>query len=143
MYLPKYGPYWCYPGFSETLHCMFTYLRKTVKFVAYMRISLSDKVLFILRNLWPPFFRRVMHKMLFLFLKLIIDIMHFLRYHPSSSTLLARWSAPALLLLINTPINCTFSESLRVPDYCLFLFKNQNINAIQKWATFCESGFKL
>ena len=33
-------------------------------------------------------------------------------------------------LLISTPINRTFSESLIVPDYCFFLLKNQNINAI-------------
>ena len=65
---------------------------------------------------------------------------HFvLRYHPPSSTS-SRWSALALLLLINTPINQTFSESLMVPDYCLFLSKNQNINAIWKWEAFCESG---
>ena len=30
----------------------------------------------------------------------------------------------------NTPINGKFSESLIVPDYCLFLLQNQNINAI-------------
>ena len=54
---------------------------------------------------------------------------------PSSS-----WSALALLILINTPINRTFSESLIVPDYCLFILKNQNIIAIQKWEAFCESG---
>ena len=95
LYLPKYGPYWCYPGFSETLHCMFTYLRKTVKFVAYMIISLTDKVLFILRNLWPLFFRPVMQKLWSLFFKLIIGIMHFLRYHPPSSTLLALIGASA------------------------------------------------
>ena len=46
---------------------------------------------------------------------------------PSSS-----WSALALWILINTPINRTFSESLIVPDYCLFILKNQNIIAIQK-----------
>ena len=41
-------------------------------------------------------------------------------------------SALALFLLINTAVNRTFSESLIVPDFCLFLLKSQNINAIQK-----------
>ena len=50
-------------AFSGTLHCLFPYLRGTVKFVAYIIISLTDKVLLILRNTWPPFFR-VMHKTL-------------------------------------------------------------------------------
>ena len=61
-----------------------------------------------------------------------------LSYHPPSNTL-SRWSAQALSLFINTPINRTVSESLIVPDYCLYLLKNQNINAIQKWEAFCES----
>ena len=58
--------------------------------------------------------------------------------HPQAPS--PRWSALALLLLINTPINRTFSESLIVPDYCLFLLKSQNINSIQKWKAFCGSG---
>ena len=62
-----------------------------------------------------------------------------LRYHPPSSTLPALIGASAFAL-INTPINRTFSESLIVADYCLFLLKNQNINVIQKWEAFCESG---
>ena len=61
--------------FSETLHCMFPYLRKAVKFVAYMIISLTHKVLFILRNSWPPFFG-VMHKTLSLVFKLIIGLVY-------------------------------------------------------------------
>ena len=62
-----------------------------------------------------------------------------LRYLPPASTLPALIGASAFAL-INTPINRTFSESLIVADYCLFLLKNQNINVIQKWEAFCESG---
>ena len=54
-----------------------------------------------------------------------------LRYHSPSSTLPALIGASAFAL-INTPINRTFSESLIVADYCLFLLKNQNISVIQK-----------
>ena len=50
--------------------------------------------------------------------------------HPQAPS--SRWSALALLLLTNTPINRTFSESLIVLDYCLFLLKNQNIINIKR-----------
>ena len=52
-----------------------------------------------------------------------------IRYHPPSSTLLA--SAIAFNKYPHT-INRTFSKGLIVPNYYLFLLKNQNINAIQK-----------
>ena len=34
-------------AFSETLHCMFPYLRKTVKFVAYIIINIINTQSFI------------------------------------------------------------------------------------------------
>ena len=52
-----------------------------------------------------------------------------IRYHPPSSTLLA--SAIAFNKYPHT-INRTFCKGLVVPNYYLFLLKNQNINAIQK-----------
>ena len=59
-------------------------------------------------------------------LMVLLVNMHLIKvsFHPQAPS--------ALLLLISTPINRSFSESLIVPDYCLFLLKNQNINAIQK-----------
>ena len=60
-----------------------------------------------------------------------------IRYHPPSSTLLA--SAIAFNKYPHT-INRTFSKGLIVPNYYLFLLKNQNINAIQKQEAFLKVG---
>ena len=63
-------------AFSETLHCMFPYLRKTVKFVAYIIISLTHKVLFYSSKLMTTIFRCDALNVVFSCFTLIIGLMY-------------------------------------------------------------------
>ena len=59
---------------------------------------------------------------------------------PNNEAPSSRWLALALLPLVNIPINRSFSESLLVPDYCLFLLKIKILTRFRNEKLFVKVG---